>query len=354
MIRLTRCAALLLLPLLAACGGDIDPGRTTGDPAPVKGLVISTLDRELLPGSRFLVGTVESLDRGTLAARIDGRVGTLRVKAGDRVAAGALLLTIVDSPAGERLTEAESARRGAAVQLELAEQTLTRYQQLRSNEAVTPLEFDRVAASAEQARSALQAAEAAVAQARTVAGHTRVTAPYAGRIARVVVEAGTTVLPGTPLLILDRDGGWQVRLDCPEALAGKLVPGTLLTVDVPTLGRSFPATVSEVQPAADPASRSFQAKATLPDDPQLVAGLFARAAYAEAAADTLLLPAAAIVTRGQLTGVYVVEDGRLRLHMVKVGRIVGERVEILAGLAGGERVVTGGVERALSGARVEN
>ncbi len=354
MIRWIRLVPVLLAAWLAACGSDIPPGRTAAEPAVVKGVKIETLDAAALPGSQPFIGTVASLDRSTLAARLDGRVGSLHVRAGDRVAGGTLLLTITDTPAGQRLAETESLRQGAAAQLELAEQTLARYRQLRTSEAVTPLEFDRVASAAQQARSALQAADAAVAQARTVAGFARVTAPYAARIARIDVETGTTVLPGTPLLVLDRAGGWQVRFDCPEALAGRLAPGTVLEVEVPALRRTFPATVSEVQPAADPATRSFQAKAALPDDPQLAAGLFARAALAATATDTLLLPSSAIVTRGQLTGVYVVEEGRLRLRMVKTGRTVDDRVEILAGLTAGQQVVVSGTERAVNGARVEN
>ena len=109
-----------------------------------------------------------------------------------------------------------------------------------------------------------------------------------------------------------------------------------------------------MEPGADPGSRSFQVKATLPDDPQLAAGLFARAAHAGGTSDTLLLPSAAVVTRGQLTGVYVVEDGRLRWRLVKTGRAVGDRLEVLSGLGAGEKVVTAGVDRAVSGARAEN
>jgi RND family efflux transporter MFP subunit len=346
--------ALLLLPLLAACGDDIAPGRTTQEPAIVKGLGIETLSGETLPDSQSLVGTVGSLDRATLTARIDGRVGALKVKAGDRVAAGAVLLTIADTPAGARLAGAESARQAAAARRTLADQTLTRFEQLRAGEAVTPQEFDRVAGEAAQARSELQAAEAAVDQARIVAGYARVTAPYAAQVAATLVEAGSTVMPGTPLLVLDRTGGWQVRLTCPESLTGRVLPGTALQIEVPALQRTFAAIVTEVEPAADPASRSFQAKAALPDDPQLAAGLFARAAYAGGMTDTLLVPVAAVVTRGQLTGVYVVEGGRLHWRLIKTGRAVGNRVEALAGLAAGEKVVVSGVDRAVSGARVEN
>jgi RND family efflux transporter MFP subunit len=353
-MKLRTLPWLLSFVLLTACGSDIAPGRTTAEPPAVKGLGIQLLGSEALPGTQFFVGTVESLDRATLIARIDGRIGSLAVKTGDRVAAGALLLTIADTPTGPRLHEAESSRRSAAVRLELAEQTLARYLKLQASEAVTPLEFDRVAGEAEQARAGLRAAEAAVEQARTMAGYARLTAPFAARIARTEVEVGATVLPGTPLLVLDRSGGWQVRLACPEALAGQISLGTALTVEVPALQRTFPATVSEVEPAADPASRSFQIKASLPDDPQLAAGLFARAAHAAATADTLMVPAAAVVTRGQLTGVYVVEDGRLHWRLVKTGRAIDGRVEVLAGISSGEQVVINGVERAVSGARVEN
>jgi RND family efflux transporter MFP subunit len=349
-----RFLPVLLLALLASCGDDIPPGRTGGEPPAIKGLTVATIGSETLPGRQLLVGTVESLDRAILTARIDGRVGRIAVRAGDRVAAGALLLNIVDTPAGARLSEAESLRQSAAARLTLAEQTLGRYRQLKATEAVTPQEFDRVASEAEQARGALLAAEAAVSQASTTAGYLRVTAPYAARVVRREVEVGSTVLPGTPLLTLDRSGGWQVRLSCPESLVGKIATGLALNVEVPSLQRTFVATVAEVDAGSDPTSRSFQAKATLPDDPHLAAGLFARAAFAAAATDTLLVPATAVVTRGQLTGVYVVEDGRLRWRLVKTGRGIGDSLEILSGLGAGETLVISGVERAVSGARVEN
>jgi multidrug efflux pump subunit AcrA (membrane-fusion protein) len=95
-------------------------------------------------------------------------------------------------------------------------------------------------------------------------------------------------------------------------------------------------------------------KASLPDDPQLVAGLFARAAYEGGTTDTLLIPATAMVTRGQLTGVYVVEDDHLRWRLIKTGRTIGDRLEVLSGLITGEKVVISGAEKAVSGARVEN
>lgn len=347
-------ALFLCSLLLTACGDDIAPGRTAPEPPVIDGLGFATIGSEALAATQYFVGTVESLDRAALAARIDGRVGSLMVRAGDRVAGGTLLLTIVDTPTDAQLARAESARQAAAARLSLAEQTLARFARLKAGEAVTPQEFDRVASEAAQARGELSAAAAAVEQARTVASYARVRAPYPARIASTAVEVGATVMPGTPLLVLDRAGGYQVRLNYPERLAGKISPGDILNVEVPSLQRIFPAKVNEVAPAADPGSRSFQLKAALPDDPQLAAGLFARAAYGHGTTETLLIPAAAVVTRGQLTGVYVVEDGILRWRLVKIGRAVDDRFEILAGLGDGEKVVVSGVDKAVNGARIGN
>ena len=161
---------LVALTLLAACGSDIAPGRSGSEPAVVKGLTTATVDSQPTVDTRYFVGTVESTDRAILTARIDGRVTSFKVKAGDRVAAGALLLTIGDTPTGAQLAGAESTRQAAAARLALAEQTLARFRQLQAAEAVTPQEFDRVNSEAEQARGGLHTAEAALAQAQIVAG----------------------------------------------------------------------------------------------------------------------------------------------------------------------------------------
>ena len=205
----------------------------------------------------------------------------------------------------------------------------------------------------EMARQQLRAAAAAVEAARTLFADTRVTAPYAGRLVRREVEVGTTVLPGTPLLVLDRQGEWRVRVSLPEALLGRVAAGDAVSVEVPAAGKTFGGKVAEVLPAADPQSRAFEAKVLLKDAEGLSAGLYARVGLAGGARPTLLVPAAAVVQRGQLSGVYAVEEGVLHFRLVRTGRRLDERVEILSGLAEGATIVAAGTERARHGARVE-
>lgn len=359
--------ALLPLLLLAACGHEIEPGRTAREAPLVKGLTLQTLSAGQLPGGESFVGSVESLDRGQLAARIDGRVGRIAVQEGDRVQAGELLLTLVETTAGDQsraaaagVAEAQGALAAARARLELADKTLGRYRVLFAKEAVTPLEMDRISAEQAMAANGVAAAEAAVhrasagsAAAATAAGYTRITAPYAGVVVRHLVQEGSTVLPGTPLLLLDRQGPWRVRAQLPEALTGKVAVGDGFNVELPALGKTLAGTVAEVLPAAEPQSRAFEVKLDLADQSGLAAGLFARVAAVGGEKSALLIPVAALLERGQLSGVFVVKDGILHFRLVKTGVRSGDQVEILSGLAAGETIVTGGIEQAVSGGRVE-
>lgn len=363
LIALIFCGNLLL----AGCGQEIAPGNTQREAPVIGGLTLLTLASSQIPGSEFFVGSVEAPDRGQIAARIDGRVGRIAVKDGQRIKAGALLLTLVDTTAGDQsraaaagVAEAQGALAAAQARLDLADKTLARYQQLFAKEAVTPLEMDRVSAEQAQAANGLVAAEAAVlrlsaqrAAAATAAGYSQVTAPYDALVVRKQIEEGSTVMPGTPLLLLDRQGAWQVRAQLPEGLTGRITVGEAFRVELPALGKTVAARVAEVLPAADAQSRSFEIKLDLIEQAGLSAGLFARVAAATSEKSALMIPAAAILERGQLSGVYVVVENVLHFRLVKTGVRMGEQVEILSGLAAGETIVSGGLEQAVSGARVE-
>lgn len=358
---------LFVTLLLAACGQQIEPGSTPGSPPVVKGLTFETVAATSLPAGETFVGTVESSARGTLSARIDGQVTRILVKEGDEVKVGQLLLVLGHNVAGDQLRQAEAglaqARSGEATaqaQLKLAEKTYDRYRQLFEKQAITPQEMDQMTANLDVARKGLESAKAAVSlassardAAQVAAGYSRVTAPFAGRVVDRQVDVGSTVMPGQPLLRLDRHGVWQVRAEIPEKLAGRVPVGSTLEVEIPTLGKTVTGRVAEVQPATNPMSRTFQVKLDLPSLDGLVAGLYTRVAYSEQGARGILVPQTALVTRGQLYGVFVRQGQTVHLRMVRIGRQVGEQREILAGLEPGETIVATGAERAVNGGRVE-
>lgn len=366
-----RSLPILLLAafLLVGCGEDIKPGREAGKATVVPGLTLQQVSTAEVSDARSFPGIVESRDRGILAARLDARVARVLVKEGDLVEAGTLLISLAENTAGDRFREAEAGLReaqavaaAARAQLELAEQELARFGKLRKAEAVTPQEFDRVSAQAEIARQQLAAAENAVQRAtaaresaRISLGYTQIEAPFRARVATLNVKEGSTVMPGTPLAVLDRDDGWQVRVEFPEGVAGSLSLGSPMQLNLSGGGSKLSGQLVELSAAADPLSHTLTARIGIPGAREgLVAGMYVRVTPEVGPQETILIPAGAVVERGQLTGVYVVEAGLLHYRLVCIGRSVEGKLEVLSGLQPGETIVVGGVEKARHGARVED
>jgi len=361
-------AYLALLVLAAGCSQEIEPGRTTVEAPLVHGLGLQKVQPATLRRGESYVGTVESPDRGVLRARIDGQVAEMPIREGERVTSGQLLLVLDDHQAADRLKEAREAAAAAESSLSaaragsrLAQKTHERYARLMANQAVTPQEMDEVAARLERARQQVKSAEAGLARSRAAASAarravswTRIKAPYDALVVRRDVEIGSTVMPGAPLLTLDRRGGWQLRAVVPESRIDLFRVGQQVSVTVPSRRLELTGSVRDIVPATDPQSRSFEVKLGLPDDPSLAAGLFARVHAAAPRVQTLMVPAAALVERGQLHGLYVVADGRLHFRLVRPGRHSDGQVEILSGLEAGETIVVEGIGRAKDGARVED
>lgn len=356
-----------MLLVLVGCEDKIEPGRVATAPPLELNLPLMTLQPTRQGGAEQFIASVESRDRASLAARSSGQIVRLGVREGDRVRAGQLLVEIGDNPATEQLraadaviAAAEGRLNAARASLTLAEQTAARYQQLRMAEAVTPQEYDQISAELEQARQQqamvmadLQQARAARATVRLQNSYNQVVAPYAGQVVSLQVKLGGTVVPGTPLLLLDRDGARQARASLPERLLGQIAIGDPLRVSLPAVQREISGQVLQVQGGSDPQSRSFTVIISLPGGDDLPTGLFARASRLLPSEELLLIPTTAVTTRGQLSGVFVVQQGVLRFRLVRIGRSFAEQLEVLSGLNAGDRLVSAEVNRAVAGARVE-
>ncbi|MDT8421864.1 MAG: efflux RND transporter periplasmic adaptor subunit [Desulfuromonadales bacterium] len=366
MNRVTLFICLLLF--LQGCNEKIEPGRVSEADEKQLPVTLLTLQPSLMGTEEEFVGTVESRDRAVLTARSSGLVARLEVREGARVSEGQLLLEISDNSAAERLRAADAAVRvaerhtaTARVNLTLAGQTEERYRQLLAAEAVTPQEYDQIKAERDRSRQQLAAAEAELARGqaerdivRRNNSHNQVTAPFSGQVVTLQVKQGSTASPGTPLLVIDREGARQARIKLPERLLGEMAIGTSLTLHVPALQRDFTGEISQIQGGSDPATRSFDLIVDLPAANDLPTGLFVRARRPLPAEELLLIPETAIAMRGQLTGVFQEQQGKLSFRLVRLGRRFGDQLEVLSGLKAGDRVVKEEVARELDGARVEN
>jgi RND family efflux transporter MFP subunit len=341
--------AALIIASAFGCGKkSVEPAAQRA-PVVVQGVTVATVSSEPIADLQEAVGTVKAKNSALLSARMSGSVNRVYVREGERVGRGELLAGIEAAESG--LEEARSRQR-------LANATFDRYRRLYSDQAVTRQEFEERRSQQEVAAEGVARAQARLSQARqsskaaaAVAGYGKVASPISGVVLAKQVEAGQTVFPGSPLFTIEGEGGYRLEVAAPEALLGKIKPGDRVGVSVegaPASGR-----VVEVVPTVDPASRTFTVKINLLGK-ALRSGAYGKASFPVGSRKGVAVPASAIVERGALTSLWVVSpEGIARLRLVKLGGAVGERVEVLAGLNPGERIVTAGMEKVSDGAKVQ-
>ncbi len=314
--------ALLLFLAAASCGRH-EAVRLGGSQTslPVK---VHTAALNPEQAMEDVVGTVRSRQRAVVEAKVSGRILEYLAAPGQMVKEGDLLARLDVQEIQARVTQA----RAVADQ---ARRDVERQRQLVGQGATTRQEF-------EFAEAREKVAAAGLAEAETMLGYARVGAPFSGVITRKLAEMGDLAMPGKPLLEMEAPSSLRFEADLPEAILDRIKPGAQMSVTIPSVPGALDATVSEISPVADAASRTFLVKFDLPETPGLRTGQFGRVAVPMAQTQVLRVPAAAVTRRGQMETVFVIHDSHARLRLVKSGRTSAAGVEILSGLEPGEQV----------------
>jgi len=170
-------------------------------------------------------------------------------------------------------------------------------------------------------------------------------------ITKKSADVGDLATPGKTLLEIEDPTALRFEADVPEAIIGSIAAGAGMTVHSGTF--EMTGTVSEIAPVADAQSRTFLVKLDLPQTPGLRTGQFGRVAIPLSETSVLRIPVSAVVQRGQMEIVFVVEKGRAQLRLVKTGKRFGNEVELVSGIEAKEQVAVENVSRLSDGQRVE-
>lgn len=296
--------------------------------------------------------TLEAVHRATLAARVPGRIVELKVDAGDRVAKGDILLRIDAAEASQAVAGAEAGIAQAQAGLINAKAAYERTKSLVERRFVSQAALDQAKAAYEAAEAQLRAARAGRGQAATVQGYTTIVAPLTGVVAARHVEAGEMAQPGRELVTVYDPAAMRAVVDVPQQRLAGLSGGVLKArVELPESGRWIDAASVTVLPAADPRTHTVRVRVDLPVQAEgLVPGMFARVHFVTGEAARIAVPAAAILRRGELTGVYVADGkGGFALRQIRAGEPLADgSTEVLAGLVGGEEVALDPVQAGIA------
>lgn len=328
--------------LLAGCGSKEEPTTTVVSAAPQKTIQAAVVETKStsVPIRVEVTGQVAPIFQATLSSRIQGTIDKLLVREGSRVSKGQLLIQL-DS----RDLQADLAR--AHAEVENAKAHLDRMNQLYAQDAVSKQEMENATRAYRVAEASRRAVEAQL-------SYTMVRAPFEGVITEKKVEAGELASPGQPLLKMEDPLHLRLEATVAEGDLKSVSRGDKIPVVIDALGgQALTGLVSQILPAGNPQTHTFMVKVDLPKTPGLKTGMFGRFQLDKGLTQTILVPSAAVVERGELSSLYVVgSDQTARLRWVKLGRRFEQQVEVLSGLNEGEQVLSDG-SRGVDGAAVQ-
>jgi RND family efflux transporter MFP subunit len=294
-------------------------------------------------------GTVRSDRTSVVASRVMGVVTSLLVQEGDQVSRGQLLLIIDGRDAAERSQAAAMALESARQNKILQETTWRRYKNLFDEKALSRQEMDQIETQKKVAIAEYERGKAIADEARTYQSYTRVKAPVSGRISQKHINAGSMANPGMPLLVIEESGSYYVEAAIDERLRNTIIPGMAVEIITDSPAGAQSGTIRRVLPSIDSISRTFTIKVSFSYG-QSRSGLFVRIKIPIGKKEVILVPEKAIVRKGQLTGVYAVDNhGVVTYRLIRTGMTYADGTEVISGLTLHDIFIAAGVERAIDG-----
>ena len=388
-IRLIDAAAIVAVTaLLATAGCDrerLEPTVAAYTTIDVTTLPVASAD---LPEIYDAGGVVRARTTATITSRLLAPILEVHISPGSSVHRGQVLVRLEDrdltaqqrrAVAGHDAAEqggraAEAEREAARSALALSTAHHKRLSLLHERRSATDDELDQAVAALRASEARLAAANARVAEAaaalagasanadaaRAGASWAVITAPFDGVLTEKLVEPGNMAAPGMPLLRMEEGGAMRVDVRLDESRAGGVkvgdevevlldgaadpgrVPGPAVQ-NTTTTARRFTGCVVEIARAAEAGAHAFLVKIDLPAGLRVPSGTFAHVYFSGPSRTVLVVPRTALVRRGQLTSVFVVDGNRVRLRLVSAGDVAqgssASVLEVLSGLDAGDRVV---------------
>jgi membrane fusion protein (multidrug efflux system) len=324
-------------------GGAGTRAGSTGTPMSqvAVGVVVAPVRLERLSLETEALGTAHANESVDVTAKVSNLVTAVRFDEGQQVRRGDLLVELDGAQARAELAIAEAAVTESRSQYK-------RSRELYSTRALSEAQLDQIEA-------ALKANEARVLVAQARLGDTMIRAPFAGRVGLRRVSPGSLVNPGTVITTLDDTGTIKLDFTVSESFLSSVTPGLAIAAhSIAYPGRTFEGKVASVDSRVDPSTRSVTVRALVPNPEGLLKpGMFLNVRLSRGAADALLVPEQALVPEQGDVFVFVLKGNSVEKRLIRTGqRRVGE-VEVVQGLAAGERVVSEGTQKVRDGAQVK-
>ncbi len=365
--RFSLLLFFLIFSTFSACDNSaIDPGFTREKADRAEPEHVSRVEKRVVALSYEAMGTIRPLTEAVIESQTSAKILNVFCIPGAAVKKDQILIQLdarqLDtrvkqaqeglSIAKKQWIQAEKSMDAARADLDQAQSAYRRTQKLFDADIVASqkLEQDKsgflqAKARLENAQEAVNASKALVRQAEEVVkeaeiteGYSKITSPANGIIARRMADPGDLAVPGKPLLIIQTSGALRIEANVREGLIRHVVLKQEYPVKIETINKTILSRVEEILPYADPDTRTFLIKASLPDTPGLYPGMFGRLLISIGKEDVLVIEKAAVNRIGQLEQVFVKTKESWQSVYIKTGRSFGEKIQVLSGLTGNETI----------------
>lgn len=307
-------------------------------------------------------GQIEASQTAHISTRVMGYITKIDVRIGDRVRKGQPLATISNDDILAKRAQADAMIAEANAAYQNAQKDYDRFTTLYKQQSASAKELDNITLQYNSAKARLEAAKQQRREVNAMLNYTNLTAPFAGTVTQKMVDAGSMASPGMPLLTIEQSGSYQVSASVPESEISLIKENAPVVVNVDAIQKSIKGTIAQISPSSENSGGQYLIKVTIPDSEKqgLFAGMYANVTIPVTqpvktkVGDQVMVPVAAIQYKDQLTGLYTIGSNHTALlRWVRLGRMQGNQVEVLSGLASNEQFIVSAEGRLYNGVPVK-
>lgn len=355
--KINTIIAFSLSLLFASCGND--DKKAIADNTPAITVKVNAVSKDNNTNMLSTSGKIEAVNSANLSTRMMGFVDKIYANVGDKVQNGQLLLRINNADINAKLGQVNAGITEANAAFANAEKDYKRFTSLFSENSASQKELDDVTANYTMAKARVEAAKQMKNEVNAQLSYSDIRAPFSGVVTNKFIKEGDMANPGMPLLEVEAPGSFQVLAMVPESAILQIKSGTQVDILVKSLNETLNGKVTEISTSSKNTGGQFMVKVLVENaNKNLLSGMFATVQFpleksAKSTNNTVLVPLEAIVTQGQLSGIYTVSQSNTALlRWLRLGQTFGNEVEVLSGLNSDESYIVNAEGKLFNGVKV--
>lgn len=302
-------------------------------------------------------GKITAVKSATLSTRNMGYVENVYAKVGQKVSKGQLLLSINNKDLTAQKAQTDAGIAEATAALENAQKDYNRFKSLFNSQSATQKELDDITAHYNMAKARLEAAKQARNTVNAQFSYSNIRAPFSGIVTQKFVKSGDMANPGMPLLQIENLNNFEVVAMVPENEISELKKGEKAQIEIKAINENITGKISVISASAQSTGGQYLVKVSLDKKPkELRSGMFATVHFSTVSTvktKNISVPKSAIINHGELYGIYTVSQKNTAiLRWLRLGRTLGDKVEVLSGINSGERYIISSTGKLYNGVKV--